>query len=196
MTPSAKATRTARSVSMDLEAAIGCARDKRLLGSINVGKVHPSFNVISDGLHRNTIITVLRVWDRRHDVASLWSLKKLLDSPGLHKDFAEFDRSLDAKRIAAWSAALAEAEDSEELRALKAARNLYLAHSIAPDRPYLGDARVTVYGDERAAIEMTIPLVEEANALVGYTFHHTFTDLRRIWQAEAKKCGPAGSESF
>jgi hypothetical protein len=194
MTQSAKATRTARSISKDLEAAIGCyevfvstARDRRLLDSINVAKAHPPFNVISDALHRNTIVTLLRIWDRRRDVASLWSLETLLKRPGLQQELAKFDRAFDDRQLAVWSAGLASAEESEELRALKAARDLYLAHSTAPDRPYQGDAREAVYGDERAVIEMTIPLVEAANALVGYTFHTPFSDLRRIWQAEAEK---------
>jgi hypothetical protein len=194
MTQSAIATKTASSISKDLGAAIAgyevfvpSGRDRRLLDSINVSGVHPPFNVISDMLHRNTIITLLRIWDRRRDVASLWSLQRQLKSPGLQKEFTECDRAFDVAQIAEWAARLESAEESEEFRALKAARDMHLAHSIAPDQPYRGDARVTVHGDEGAFIEMTIPLVEQANAMVGYTVHTPFSELRRFWQVEASK---------
>jgi hypothetical protein len=184
---------TARLVSKNLEEAIAnyevfvpTARNKDVIERVNSGGVHPGFNVISASLHHVVLICVCRIWDNDRKVASIWSLKRKLESSGLITELAKRDAGIDTARIAAWSKAVVAVGESDELRAVQATRNLWLAHTAAPDRLYQGNARQEVYGDERKVIESTVPLVEEANALIGYTFF-PFPELRRRWKGEATR---------
>lgn len=189
----------ARSVSRNLEEAIAnyelfapTGANLALIERINARKLNPGFNVISASLHHVVVITLCRIWDKRSDVASLHTIKTLLRKNGYQKERAQVVKSLgceaqfsfDNKRFEAWAAKIDCGSHAESLTAIKATRDNWLAHSTSPDKEYRGTARAEVYGDERNVIELTIPLVEEANELIGHKFLD-FNILRKKWADEA-----------
>jgi hypothetical protein len=187
------AHRIAHSISRDLEAAIACYEvyalsglNKDLINRVNKGSINPGFNVISDNLHRSLIITLCRIWDKSSGVASITVLRRKLMKKQFLEKLEESTRPIDRDRIQAWSVEVDHVQRSDELKALVAARNLWLAHTQSPDRAYQGNARQAVYGDERRIIELSIPLVEEVNDLIEYAFF-PFLNLRSSWKIEAQK---------
>jgi hypothetical protein len=193
MSATAAAVMCARLVSKNLEEAISfyesfvpSARDSTLIQRINTAGINAGFNVISDSLHHSAIIALCRIWDKRRDVASLWTMKRRLENPRLIDEINDGPKKIDAAQVAMWSRKVEQAGKSEEVEAIKASRDFWLAHTKAPDHPYSGAARAEVYGDERRVLEMTEPLVIEANALIGYEYV-SFTKLRSVWPGEASK---------
>lgn len=189
----ASALLNARHVSRNLEEAIASyeafvpsGQDAQLINRVNKAAINPGFNIISVSLHHTIVITLCRIWDHNRDAASIWSLTRKLKNKALIAEFAKRPGGIDSTRISAWSKFVEAAGRSEEIGALLAARNHWLAHTKAPDKLYQGKARQVLYGDERKVIEMTIPLVEEANALVGYTYF-PFSEFSARWKREAKK---------
>ncbi|HEY1943500.1 MAG TPA: hypothetical protein VGH40_15410 [Roseiarcus sp.] len=190
---------TAMSVSRNLEEAIAnyelfapTGVNAELIDCINARKLNPGFNVISASLHHVIVISLCRIWDNRKGVASLWSINTLLKT-NAYQDEREYivkssgyesTFSFDEHRFVDWSGKLDRASRSDSLAAIKVTRNNWLAHTAAPDAIYRGVARAEVYGDERNVIEMTIPLVEEANALIGHEFFD-FNILKQKWMDEA-----------
>src|SRR5262249_10556007 len=94
---------------------------------------------------------------------------------------------VDSRQIETWQAEVAKVKDSDELQALMTARHRALAHTANPNKGYKGKARVAVYGDERKAIEWTIPIVESANTFIGYTYVRPFDEQRKIRREHAAK---------
>jgi len=72
-------------VSRNLEEAIAnyelfavTAKNAALITPVNTLTINAGFNAISAGLHHVVVITLCRIWDNSKNVASLWSIKKLL----------------------------------------------------------------------------------------------------------------------
>jgi hypothetical protein len=94
---------------------------------------------------------------------------------------------MDPNKLSKWLDEVAAVSKSDELAALKRARHRAIAHRATPNQPYTGKARITKYGDERAIIEKTIPLVEEAGEFVGYSYVSPYADQRQVRRGHATK---------
>jgi hypothetical protein len=199
LTRTSKAHLTAQRVSRDLEEAIanyelfspsGTNRD--IINRVNARKINGGFNVISASLHHIVVVTLCRIWDKRRDVASLYTIETLLTKSEYQNERATIVKhlghearfSFDKRRFADWVKKIDIASRDESLAAIKATRDNWLAHSASPDSEYRGTARAEVYGDERKVIEMTIPFVKEINSIIGYEFLD-FASLRNKWADEA-----------
>jgi AbiU2 len=169
--------RTMKAISDDLdftlafyETYVPSARDKALISRVNSVGLHPAFNIISDALHRNVFMALCRIWDRRRDTANL---NRLADKFRDAKVLAALDNAghkTDAKQVRKWLTEIDAVNKSDELSALKRARDRALAHTANPNEPYQGKARVADFGDERKVLERTIPLVVQAAAFIGYSY--------------------------
>src|SRR5262249_47547719 len=76
--------RIAKVISIDLDHAVAfhetfvpTGRDAGLIGRVNNTDFYPTFNIISDSLHRNAIMALCRIWDTQKDTANLNSLAKM-----------------------------------------------------------------------------------------------------------------------
>jgi hypothetical protein len=194
MTTNVEVHRAARVISIDLDLAIAfyetfvpSGQDANLIARVNNSDFYPAFNIISDSLHRNAIMALCRIWDTQSDSANLHSLAKMFSNSQVLADLARAGHPVDSKQIETWQAEVAKVKDSDELQALMTARHRALAHTANPNKGYKGKARVAVYGDERKAIEWTIPIVESANTFIGYTYVRPFDEQRKIRREHAAK---------
>ena len=194
MTTHVEVHHTARVISIDLDLAIAfyetffpSGQNAKLVARMNNSDFYPAFNIVSDSLHRNAILALCRIWDTQSDSANLNSLAKMLSKSQVLADLARAGHPVDPRQIEKWQADVAKVRDSEELKALMTARHRALAHTANPNRGYKGKARVAVYGDERRAIEWTIPIVEWANAFIGYAYVLPFDEQRKIRREHAAK---------
>jgi hypothetical protein len=186
--------RTVRAISIDLDLAIAfyetyvpSSQDATLVDRMNKGDFYPAFNVISDSLHRNVIVTLCRIWDTRTDTADLNSLADEFRDPQVIADLEAIGHAVDPKQLNKWHAEINAVNKSSELLALKRARHRAIAHTATPNEPYRGKARVTQFGDERKIIERIIPLVEQAGAFIGYSYVSPYDEQRRIRREHATK---------
>lgn len=184
--------RTVRAISITLDEAIAfyetyvvSARDAALIKAVNQSGIHPAFNVISDALHREVILGLCRIWDRRPDTANLNKLASEFRSKAVRADLERTGHIADPDALNRWCAGVANGSKSEELSALKRARDRALAHTATPNQPYKGRARVAQYGAERKVLELTTPLVEQAAQFIGYSYLSPFADRRLMWQRYA-----------
>ena len=179
--------RTVRSISIDLDYAIAfyetyvpSGQDASLIDRMNKANFYPAFNVVSDSLHRNIILTLCRIWDTRRDTADLNGLAEEFRNPQVMAELDALGHTVDRGQLSKWLGEIDSVNKSDELLALKRARHRGIAHTATPNQPYRGKARVSQYGDERKIIERTIPLVEQAGAFIGYTYVSPYADQRRI----------------
>jgi hypothetical protein len=185
---------TVRAISIDLDLAVAfyetyvpSGQDEDLINRMNNTDFYPAFNVISDSLHRNIIITLCRIWDTRTDTADLNSLADEFRDPQVIADLKAIGHTVDPGQLSKWHAEIDAVNKSDELLALKRARHRAIAHTASPNEPYRGKARVARYGDERKIIEETIPLVEQAGAFIGYSYVSPFAEQRQIRREHATK---------
>jgi hypothetical protein len=186
--------RTARVISIDLDLAaafyetfVPTGRDEDLLNHVNKTDFYPAFNIISDSLNRNAIMALCRIWDTRPDTADMNSLSKALRDGTILSELDALGHTIDPDELGNWQSGVAAVNNSDELMALKRARHKALAHTATPNEVYKGTARAAQYGDERRVLEMTIPLVEQVNGFIGYSYVETFAEQRRIRQEHARK---------
>jgi hypothetical protein len=175
--------RTVRTISVDLDHAIAfyetyvpSGQDVTLIERMNKVDFYPAFNVISDALHRNVIMTLCRIWDTRRDTADLNSLAEEFRDPQVISDLNALGHIIDPGQLSKWHGEIDAVNKSDELLALKRARHRAIAHTATPNEPYRGKARITQYGDERKIIERTIPLVEQAGSFIGYSYVSPYAD--------------------
>jgi AbiU2/Schlafen, AlbA_2 len=169
---------TARVISIDLDLAVAfyetffpSGQDAKLIARVNTGDFYPAFNVVSDSLHRNAIMALCRIWDTQPDSANLNSLAKMFGNNQVLANLARAGHAVVPKQMKKWQADVAKVKDSDELQALMdGARHRALAHTASPNKAYKGKARVAMYGDERRVMEWSIPVVERANAFIGYSY--------------------------
>src|SRR5260370_36530148 len=154
---------------------------------MNKTDFYAAFNIISDALHRNVIMTLCRIWDTRTDTVDLNRLAEVFRDSTVIADLKTAGHAIDPTQLTKWLAEVDAVNKSGELLALKRARHRALAHTATPNKPYAGKARVAQYGDERKLLEKTIPLVEQAGGFVGYSYVSPFNDQRRSRREHAEK---------
>ena len=169
------------------ETYVPSGKDATLIDRINKVDFYPAFNVISDSLHQNVIVTLCRIWDTRTDTADLNGLADEFRDPQVIADLNAIGHAVDPKQLNKWHAEINAVNKSSELLALKRARHRAIAHTATPNEPYRGKARVTQFGDERKIIERIIPLVEQAGAFIGYSYVSPYDEQRRIRREHATK---------
>ena len=102
------------------------AFDAALIEKVNEREVYPAFNVISEALEATTISALCRIWDKTGDAARIAEIDKLLRRrPDLAGDHGALRQ---------WLGGVEMVEKSEELQALRAIRNMRLAHTHDPNR--------------------------------------------------------------
>jgi AbiU2 len=185
---------TVRAISFDLDLAIAfyetyvpSGQDATLIDRMNKVDFYPAFNVISDSLHRNVIVTLCRIWDTRTDTADLNGLADEFRDPQVIADLNAIGHPVDPGQLSKWHVEIDAVNKSNELLALKRAGHRAIAHTANPNKRYQGKARVAQYGDERKIIERTIPLVEQAGAFIGYSYVSPYDEQRRIRREHATK---------
>jgi hypothetical protein len=184
---------TVRSISITLDEAVAfyetyvpSGHDASLIAQINKSGFHPAFNIVSDALHRETIIALCRIWDKDRDTANLNRLAVDFCDRKVLADLKSAGHEIDPPPMRKWQAAVRAINKCEELEALRRARHRAIAHTATPNKLYKGKARVAQYGDERKVLERTIPLVEEAGSFIGYSYVSPFDEQRRIRKDYAK----------
>jgi hypothetical protein len=101
--------------------------DRALIQRVNGTKIEPAFNVVSQALEATAISALCRIWDKTGDAARIAEIEKLLRRrPDLAGDGGALPR---------WLGGVEMVEKSEELQALRAIRNMRLAHTHDPNRP-------------------------------------------------------------
>ena len=186
--------RTVRIISISLDEAIAfyetyvpSGQNGALIARVNKSDFHPAFNILSDALHRETILALCRIWDKSSDTANLNRLAAEFGNKQVLADLKAAKHEVDPQAMRQWLKAVKDGYNSEELKALQRARHRALAHTASPNKAYAGKARVAKYGDERKVLERTIPLVEQAGAFIGYSYLAPFNDQRAIRERHARK---------
>jgi hypothetical protein len=80
-------------------------------------------------------------------------------------------------------------EKSEELQALRAVRNMRLAHTHDPNRPdprLRSGIRKAVNEDELLLLEATILVVQQLHSLIGSADSLDYRGEREAWRARAE----------
>jgi len=170
MNPEREMLRTIKAIDEDLNSVIAyyetfvpSARNAKLIDRVNKTQIYTAFNVISDSLHRNAVMSLCRIWDSRRDTASLNCIARQLRKKG-----SSLFQSVLATAREAWLKEMGRVGRSTEMQALRRARDRALAHTATPNVGYRGKASILKYGDERIVMEWTIALVEELNEFVDY----------------------------
>src|ERR1700722_3013293 len=138
------------------------AFDAALIDKVNEREVYPAFNVVSEALEATTISTLCRIWDKTSDAARIAEIEKLLRRrPDLAGDSGALRR---------WLGGVEMVEKSEELQALRAIRNMRLAHTHDPNRldcRLLSGVRNAAIKDEWLILEATILVIQQLHGLIG-----------------------------
>jgi AbiU2 len=186
--------RTIRAISITLDHTIAfyetylpSGQDSLLINRVNRSDFYPAFNVISDALHREVILGLCRIWESRKDTANLNCLDAAFRDKKVLTDLMTVGHSMDMNALKKWRGEIKAARDSDELSALKRARDRALAHTASPNRVYEGNARVALFGDERKMLERTIPIVKEAGRFIGYLYVSPFEVQRQQRRSFAEK---------
>jgi len=155
--------------------------DTLLIQKANERGVYPAFNVISEALEATTISALCRIWDKSVNAARIDEIEKLLRKrPELARDNGSLRR---------WLEAIEMVEKSEELQALRAIRNMRLAHTHDPNRadPRLrSGVRKTRNDDELLLLEATILVIRELHDLIASPDSLDYTAEREAWRARAE----------
>jgi AbiU2 len=155
--------------------------DTLLIQKANERGVYPAFNVISEALEAATISALCRIWDKTGNAARIDEIEKLLRKrPELTRDNGSLRRWLDAVEMV---------ERSEELQALRAIRNMRLAHTHDPNRPdprLRSGVRKARNDDELLLLEATILVIQELHDLIASPVSLNYTEEREAWRARAE----------
>ena len=139
------------------------AFDASLIEKVNEQEIYPAFNVISEALEAATISALCRIWDKTGDAGRITEIEKLLRRrPDLAGDNGALRR---------WLGGVEMVEKSEELQALRAVRNMRLAHTHDPNRsdPRLRSGlRKAVNEDELLLLEATILVVQQLHSFCQF----------------------------
>lgn len=183
----------ARKINWNLYWAIACyevfiptARSAELIAHINKQVLHPSFNTISDTVHRRIVIEICKIWDRRRGAASLPQFAKHVRKTATLDaiEHSTYSRPTGAT-LSKLDKLVAKALAFEPLRALQEARNRVLAHT---EDEYIAQGRAvrrSVYGDERKAIALSVEAVEMVNEIGGYEPIIPYSDQHALWKQYA-----------
>jgi hypothetical protein len=153
-----------------------------LLDRVNNHQIHEGFNVVSEALELGVITTLCRIWDKTRGTARITEVaSRLQKNYGLVSDQAQ---------LAQWQADVDNIQKSDALRALRAFRNVALAHSNDPNVPdprNKSDTRRVLCGDACSVLESTIPIMERLNSLIGLRYRSDFNQIRHRWEQRAGK---------
>ena len=157
------------------------AFDASLIEKVNEREVYPAFNVISEALEATTISALCRIWDKTGDAARIAEIEKLLRRrPDLAGDSGALRR---------WLGGVEMVEKSEELQALRAIRNMRLAHTHDPNRPdsrLRSGVRKAVNEDEPLLLEATILVVQQLHGLIGSPDPLDYRAEREAWRCSRR----------
>jgi AbiU2 len=157
------------------------AFDASLIEKVNEQEIYPAFNVVSEALEAATISALCRIWDKTGDAGRITEVEKLLRRrPDLAGDNGALRR---------WLGGVEMVEKSEELQALRAVRNMPLAHTHDPNRsdPRLRSGlRKAVNEDELLLLEATILVVQQLHSLIGSPDSLDYRAEREAWRARAE----------
>jgi hypothetical protein len=155
--------------------------DASLIEKVNEREVYPAFNVVSEALEASAISTLCRIWDKTGDAARIAEIEKLLRRrPDLAGDSGALQR---------WLGGIEMVEKSEELQALRAIRNMRLAHTHDPNRPdprLRSGVRKAVNDDEPMLLEATILVVQQLHGLIGSPDYLDYPAEREAWRGRAE----------
>jgi hypothetical protein len=154
-----------------------------LIQRVSEHLIHEGFNVVSEALELGVITTLCRIWDKTRGTARITEVaSRLRKNPGVLRDQTAF---------AQWQADVEKFEKSEHLTALRAFRNVRLAHRNDPNLPdprSKSNTRRVLCGDACIVLEGTIPIVHRLNSLlVGVTQRLDFQRKRQEWEQRASK---------
>ena len=153
-----------------------------LLDRVNHHQIHEGFNVVSEALELGVITILCRIWDKTRGTARITEIaSRLLKNRGLVSDHGQ---------LAQWQADVDNIQKSEALVALRAFRNVALAHSNDPNLPdprSKSNARRVLCGDTCIVLEGTISIMERLNSLIGLTYPSDFNQMRPRWEQRAGK---------
>jgi hypothetical protein len=178
--------RTVRAISITLDHTIAfyetylpSGQDSVLIERVNRSDFYQAFNVVSDALYREVILGLCRIWESRKDTANLICLDAAFRHKKVLADLTSAGHAMDMDALKKWQGEIEAGRNSDELSALKRARDRALAHTASPNGVYKGNARVALFGDERKVLERTIPIVEEAGRFIGYSYVAPFEVQRQ-----------------
>ena len=138
------------------------AFDASLIEKVHEQEIYLAFNVVSEALEAATISALCRIWDKTGDPGRITEIEKLLRRrPDLAGDNGALRR---------WLGGVEMVEKSEELQALRAVRNMPLAHTHDTNRPdprLRSGTRKAVNEDELLLLEATILVVQQLHSLIG-----------------------------
>jgi hypothetical protein len=117
---------TVRAIGLSLDETIAfyetyapSAQNPALIERVNQCGLHPAFNVISDALHRETIIGLCRIWDEGRGTATLKHLAGKFSNARVLADLKSAGRSIDATALGKWVANVDAGRKLDELSALQ-----------------------------------------------------------------------------
>ena len=138
------------------------AFDASLIEKVHEQEIYLAFNVVSEALEAATISALCRIWDKTGDPGRITEIEKLLRRrPDLAGDNGALRR---------WLGGVEMVEKSEELQALRAVRNMPLAHTHDTNRPdprLRSGTRKAVNEDEHIILEATNLLVQHLDSMIG-----------------------------
>jgi hypothetical protein len=122
MAANLKIHRTVRAISIDLDLAIAfyetyvpSSQDATLIDRMSQVDFYPAFNIISDSLRRNVIVTLCRIWDKRTDTADLNGLADEFRDPRVIADLKAIGHPVDPGQLSKWHAEIDAVNKSDEL---------------------------------------------------------------------------------
>jgi AbiU2 len=157
------------------------AFDASLIQKVNEREVYTAFNVVSAALEASVISTLCRIWDKTGDAARIAEIEKLLRRRP--------DLAVDNCALRQWLGGIEMVEKSEELQALRAIRNMRLAHTHDPNRPdprLRSGVRKAVNDDEPHLLEATILVVQQLHGLIGSPDYLDYRAEREAWRGRAE----------
>ena len=157
------------------------AFDASLIEKVHEQEIYLAFNVVSEALEAATISALCRIWDKTGDPGRITEIEKLLRRrPDLAGDNGALRR---------WLGGVEMVEKSEELQALRAVRNMPLAHTHDTNRPdprLRSGTRKAVNEDELLLLEATILVVQQLDSLIGSPDSLDYRAEREAWRARAE----------
>jgi hypothetical protein len=143
--------RTVMAINGDLDRAIAyyetyvpTGQDISLIDRINTVDFYPAFNIVSEALHINAILSLCRIWDTRKGTANLGGLAKKLRRSTVIADLTKAGHKIDQQQLLKWLHDIDIGDRSHELLALRRVRHRALAHRADPNEAYKGKARNAV----------------------------------------------------
>jgi len=175
---------TARSAVEQYEVWIRCAEKRDIIDRVNTTTsfIAPAFMVLRDALHKNLVLTILKLFDRNGKTASLVTTINFIAEKGLAQNLGNAnqipnpEQHLENIRIK-----LKEVMGMPEFNSIRVLRNTVIAHN-----DFAKPAHGAKYGDERKVLEVGLECVVAVRLLVEGT-NADYADWKEIFAREANK---------